>query len=99
MFFIMSNEEVLQYVIQSIRLIRKKKKVSQMELCLRANMSQGFYTNIETGKKEPSAMTLIRIAKALGVSPREFFPESDDSTESQIKQEIKSDIINMLNRL
>ena len=95
----MTNEETLQYIIQSIRIIRKKKKISQMELCLRANMSQGFFTNIETGKKEPSAMTLIRIAKALGVSPREFFPESDASPDYDIKQEIKANIINMLERL
>ena len=62
-------------------------------------MSQGFFTTIEKEKKEPSAMTLIRIAKALGVSPREFFPESDASPDYDIKQEIKADIINMLNRL
>ena len=54
----MTNDEVIQYVVQSIRTIRKNKNVSQMELCLRTNMSQGFLTNIETGKKEPSVMTL-----------------------------------------
>ena len=70
-----------------------------MELCLRANMSQGFLTNIETGKKEPSVMTLIRIANALDVNPREFFPDSINSSDNEIKQEIKRDIINLLNHL
>lgn len=95
----MTNKEVMQYVVQSIRTIRKNKNVSQMELCLRANMSQGFLTNIETGKKEPSVMTLIRIAQALDVSPRDFFPITSNSIDIEIKQQIKSEIINLLNRI
>lgn len=95
----MTNEEVLKYVSYAIRTIRKQKNISQMELCLRANMSQGFLTNIETGKKEPSAMTLIRIAEALEVSPREFFPESTKESEINVKNEIKSEIMELLARL
>ena len=95
----MTNEEVLKYVSYAIRAIRKQKNISQMELCLRANMSQGFLTNIETGKKEPSAMTLIRIAEALEVSPRDFFPESTKESDINVKNEIKSEIIELLARL
>lgn len=95
----MTNEEVLKYVSYAIRAIRKQKNISQMELCLRANMSQGFLTNIETGKKEPSAMTLIRIAEALEVSPREFFPESTNESDINVKNEIKSEIMELIARL
>ena len=95
----MTNEEVLKYVSYAIRTIRKQKNISQMELCLRANMSQGFLTNIETGKKEPSAMTLIRIAEALEVSPREFFPENTTESYINVKNEIKSEIMELLARL
>ena len=95
----MTNEEMLQYVANSIRIIRKQKKISQTELCLRANMSQSFFTGIETGKKEPSAMTLIRIARALEVSPREFFPDADSLSEVDVKKEIKNEIIALLERL
>ena len=95
----MTNEEVLKYVSYAIRAIRKQKNISQMELCLRANMSQGFLTNIETGKKEPSAMTLIRIAEALEVSPREFFPENTTESDINVKNEIKSEIMELLARL
>lgn len=62
-------------------------------------MSQGFLTNIETGKKEPSAMTLIRIAEALEVSPREFFPESTNESDINVKNEIKAEIMELLARL
>lgn len=84
----MTNEEVMQYIVKSIRIIRKEKKMSQTELCLKANMSQGFLTDIETGKKEPSTMTLIRIANALQVNPAEFFPKTEESiidTRNKIK--------------
>ena len=95
----MTNEEVLKYIAYSIRANRKQKNISQMELCLRANMSQGFLTNIETGKKEPSALTLIRIAQALEVSPREFFPESENNSDINVKTEIKNEIIELLTKL
>lgn len=95
----MKNEEMLEYVISSIRRIRKAKNLSQLELSVRANMSQSFLANLETGKKEPSAMTLIRIAEALEVSPREFFPESTNESDINVKNEIKTEIMELLSRL
>ncbi len=59
-----------------------------MELCLQANMSQSFLANIESGKKQPSLLTVIRIASALDVNPRDFFPESDKKDKDSIKKEI-----------
>ena len=95
----MTNEEMLEYVVSSIRRIRKAKNMSQLDLSIRANMSQSFLANIETGKKEPSAMTLIRIAEALEVSPREFFPESTNESDINVKNEIQSEIMELLARL
>jgi transcriptional regulator with XRE-family HTH domain len=68
--------ERLQFVIDKIKMIRLKKGISQMELSLRSNLSQSFITNIEKGKKQPSVITLIRIADALEVNPQDFFPET-----------------------
>ena len=61
---------MLAYVINKMRKIRISKDMSQMELCLRANMSQSFLANLEAGKKQPSLLSIIRIAKALDVNPR-----------------------------
>ena len=81
--------EQLHYVIEKIKSTRAKKGISQMELSLRSNLSQSFIANIEKGKKQPSVITLIRIAEALGVNPQDFFPESiDGDTKEQIKQKI-----------
>ena len=97
--FLMTNEEMMDYVISSIRRLRKAKNISQLELSIRANMSQSFLANLETGKKEPSAMTLIRIAEALEVSPREFFPENSNNSTINVKSEIKNEIMELLTKL
>ena len=95
----MTNEEMLAYVANSIRRIRLAKGVSQLELSASANMSQSFIANIEKGKKEPSAMTLIRIARALEVSPRDFFPDMQDENSASIRSEIKKEIMELLSHL
>lgn len=95
----MENEETLEYVIYSIRRIRKAKNLSQLELSVKANMSQSFLANLETGKKEPSAMTLISIADALEVSPRDFFPENNTDSDINVKNAIKKEIMELLAKL
>ena len=91
----MNNDEMLACVISRMKKTRISMGVSQMELCLRANLSQSFLANIESGKKQPSLMTIIRIANALGVSPRDFFPESKE----QIKDDIKKEIMELVQLL
>lgn len=95
----MINQKMLDYVISSIRRIRKAKKLSQLELSVRAGMSQSFIANLELGKKEPSVMTLIRIADALEASPRDFFPESASPNTAAMKKQIKQEIKNLLEQL
>jgi len=86
----MEISEQLQYIIDRIKTIRTKKGVSQMDLSLRSNLSQSFIANLEKGKKQPSVLTLIRIADALNVNPQEFFSESVDfDTKEQTKEKIR----------
>ena len=61
-----------------------------MELSLRSNLSQSFIANLEKGKKQPSVLTLIKIAEALNVNPQEFFHETIDSnTKEHTKDKIR----------
>jgi len=53
--------------------------MSQLELSMWANLSQSFLACVESGKKQPSVMTLLRIAQALKVNPSIFFSEDDDA--------------------
>ncbi len=91
----MTIEEKLDIVITRIRKIRIEKGISQQELANIANFSQSFLANVESGKKKPSLLTILRIADALNVNPREFFPEN--TTDSA--EDIKKEIINLLERL
>ncbi|WP_461250813.1 helix-turn-helix domain-containing protein [Treponema sp. R8-4-B8] len=80
----------LQYIIDKIKEIRVKNGVSQMELSLRSNLTQSFIANLEKGKKQPSVLTLIKIADALKVNPQDFFPEPfDTNTKEQTKEKIR----------
>jgi transcriptional regulator with XRE-family HTH domain len=85
----------LQYVIGRIKEIRTQKSISQLELSMRSNLSQSFLASVEKGKKQPSVLTLLRLASALEVSPKSFFPESEDTP----KDEIKDTIINLVRSL
>jgi transcriptional regulator with XRE-family HTH domain len=58
---------------EAIRLHRKRAGISQEKLAERASLSTVFISNIECGKQTISVDALVRIAKALGVSIREFF--------------------------
>jgi len=85
----MDINEQLQYIVDRIRIIRAKNGVSQMDLSMRSNLSQSFIANLEKGKKQPSVLTLIRIANALNVNPQDFFPESIENTKELTKEKIR----------
>ena len=98
LFFLMDIGEQLGYVIGKIRTIRREKRVSQMELSLRSNLSQSFIANVESGKKQPSVSTLLRIADALDVNPQDFFPELLDRNDqiNDGKERVKERIRKLL---
>lgn len=54
-----------------LRMYRKERHVSQMELELKAGLAFGSVCRIENGKINPTKETLIKIAKALEFKPEE----------------------------
>jgi transcriptional regulator with XRE-family HTH domain len=46
--------------------------------------------SLEKGKKQPSVLTLLRLASALEISPKCFFPENKDMPKDEIKDAIIS---------
>jgi transcriptional regulator with XRE-family HTH domain len=88
-FYLMDISGQLSYIINRIKAVRIKNGISQMDLSLRSNLSQSFIANLEKGKKQPSVLTLIRIADALNVNPKDFFPESIEyNSKEQVKEKI-----------
>jgi len=85
----MNIEDEMKFVINKIKKIRTDKGISQLELANTANFSQSFLANVESGKKKPSLLTILRIAEALNVNPREFFSDTTGKTKDEIKDQIK----------
>lgn len=52
----------------NIKKIRLVKKMSQGDLCRKLSVDRAYMSNVENGKKNPTLVTITRIADALNVS-------------------------------
>ena len=56
--------------------LRKRRGLSQIELASKASLSQGYLSDLETGRRRGGARTLDALARALD-APRAWFAPSD----------------------
>jgi transcriptional regulator with XRE-family HTH domain len=56
----------------NIRALRKAKKLTQEELAGESGIDLTYMGGIERGKRNPSLMVLVAIAKALGAAPSDL---------------------------
>ena len=52
---------------------RTRENMTQMQISKDANISQGYYSEIESGFRCPSPVVAARIAKTLGIPDQEVF--------------------------
>lgn len=57
---------------QNVRKVREKKSITQEELALDAGLNRAYIGYIERGERNPSTDTLVKIARALKVSPKDL---------------------------
>lgn len=57
---------------ERLKQLRKQRSISQQELSRISNVSNGFISELETGKKRPSLETAEKLSKALGVAITEL---------------------------
>lgn len=63
-----------QFEIQNnLRLIRKRKGMTQEQVARQCYIRLATYSSIENGKSEPAGMTMLLIAKALGETVDRLF--------------------------
>ncbi|WP_059103420.1 helix-turn-helix domain-containing protein [Shouchella shacheensis] len=55
--------------------LREAKNKKQIDVALEANLSQGFYSKVENGKKRPSLQTQRSITKVVGGNCRNLWPD------------------------
>src|SRR4051794_31201156 len=80
---------------QRIGKLRADRNFSQVGFAIRAGFARAYYSSIERGERNVSAVNLIRLALALGVEVGELFPlladfveeggSGDDTTEGVLR--------------
>ncbi len=56
----------------NMKRIRLEKGMSQGDICRRLGVDRSYISNVESGKKNPTLLTITKLAKALGVSVGEL---------------------------
>ncbi|MBP9059004.1 MAG: helix-turn-helix transcriptional regulator [Rhodoferax sp.] len=62
---------------QALRSLRTKRKWSQTDLALRADVDRNYISLIELGKNSPSIRIVYRLCDALNVHPFELLKDAD----------------------
>lgn len=69
----MDEKEFLQKLGANIARIRKEKGLTQLDLGAAIDMEKSNISTIENGRQNPSALTLKKIADAIGCEAKDFF--------------------------
>jgi len=66
---------ILLEFAKKVRLRRYELGLTQEQLAERANFHVNYIGGIERGERNPSVESVVTLAKALEISPRELMPE------------------------
>ncbi len=75
-------------IIQSIKKIRKSKKISQTEMGKFLSISQGTYRDIESEKIRLSLDNYLLICQYLEIDPTDLLRNNNETTITLTKQQI-----------
>lgn len=77
----------------NMKFYREQKGLSQSELAIQANSSNGMIGNIESGKAKPSFDNILRIAAALQIHPADLFLRNASSTVNNTKNLLRTELL------
>lgn len=63
------DDPAIAQVASNIRRLREMQAMTQVDLARRAQIDLRTVTRVERGDREPGVVTLVRIARGLGVEP------------------------------
>lgn len=72
--FELTTERIEACFGRRVRILRKKRRYTQIELAMRCNVHQHYISEIENGKRNVTLQVVETIAGALGVRPCELLP-------------------------
>ncbi len=96
----METQEIQQRLSENLRKIRKQRKMTQLELAIKCDMSEAMIKNIELNRSWPSDRTLSQITNALEIDIYKLFlPLSIDfEKEREIHSSVKEEITKCLKK-
>jgi transcriptional regulator with XRE-family HTH domain len=65
------KEEIIKFG-QKLHAIRLKKKLSQGDIARTLGVHRSYISGLECGKRNPSLLTVQKVAKALGVKSKDL---------------------------
>jgi transcriptional regulator with XRE-family HTH domain len=68
---------------QALRSLRTRRKWSQTELALRADVDRSYLSLIELGKNSPSVRLMFKLCDALDVTPSDLMKDVEKRMRSQ----------------
>ena len=68
-----SVDKEVEAVLDRLRKLRTERQISIIELAAEAEISHSYLFYLESKRKVPTLTVLNRLAKALGVSMKDFF--------------------------
>jgi len=90
----MESKKIQQRLSENLRKIRKNKKMTQLDLAIKCDLSEAMIKNIELNRSWPSEKTLSQITDALEIDVyRLFLPLAIDfEKEREIKVSVTDEI-------
>lgn len=73
----MTDSEFNKIICERIKMLRLKNELSIEQLAYQSGISKGGLSEIERCKKEPRALTILKICCGLGMTLSEFFNFED----------------------
>jgi transcriptional regulator with XRE-family HTH domain len=65
----MTPDDIVKMLVQNLKLRREELNATQRDIAAKAEISQCYLSELESGKKLPNILILFRIAAALRTSP------------------------------
>ncbi len=92
---------------ENLRRIRKVMGLTQEEVALRSDLSQGYINQLESGKRRFTQKSLQQIAKGLNISIVDFFKEGieevqEEAVEYMVREKrpsYKKEVVSLLDEL
>ena len=92
-------DEAMSLVAKRLKEERRKAGLTQLELSMRAGVSQNMIAYIERGDRNPALRTVMKICNALNIRLSNLLNDIESPNESKGREDIKEEIRDLLGRL